>query len=77
MSPWGALMRSCSSPVLVEQAAEQVASVYLALPVLSGDAQLGEWVRRTKAQGPVRAVLVVVPDVDAQDLFEMATPQDQ
>jgi hypothetical protein len=31
---WGALMRSCSSPVLVEQAAEQIASVYLALPAV-------------------------------------------
>jgi hypothetical protein len=57
-------MRSCSSPVLVEQAGEQVTSVYLALPVLSDDAQLGGWVRRTKAQGSVRAVPVVVPDVD-------------
>jgi hypothetical protein len=28
--------------------------------VLAGDGQLGGWVRRAKAQRPVRAVLVVV-----------------
>jgi hypothetical protein len=65
-------MRSCSSPVLVEQAAEKIASVYLALPVLSGDAQLGGWIRRFQAQRPVRAVLVVVLDVDAKDLLQVA-----
>jgi hypothetical protein len=61
---WGALMRSCSSPVLVEQAAEQIASVHLALPAPGNDAQLGGWIRRLQAQRPVRAVLVVVLGID-------------
>ena len=60
----GAQTCSCSSPVLVEQAAEQIASVYLALPDTGGDAQLGGWIRRFQAQRSVRAVLVVVLDID-------------
>jgi hypothetical protein len=52
-------------------------SAHPAWLILAGDGQLGGWVRRTKAQRPVRAVLAVVIHVDAQDLFEMATSQDQ
>ena len=66
-STWGAQMRSRSSLVLVEQAAKWVASAHLALPIL-GDVQLGGWIRCFQAQRPVRAVLVVVLHVDAQDL---------
>ncbi len=69
-------MRSRSSPVLVEQAAKQVASAHLALPILGG-IQFGGWIRRFQAQRPVRAVLVVVLDVGAQDLCQMPLPHDQ
>jgi hypothetical protein len=51
--------------------------VYLALPVLSGDAQLGGWIRRFQAQRPGRAVLVVVLDVDAKDLLQVVASHDQ
>ena len=61
----------------MKQAAKQIMPAYPAWLIRAGDGQLGGWVRRTKAQRPVRAVLVVVPDVYAQDLFEMATSQDQ
>ena len=37
----GAQMRSCSLPVLTEEAAEQVASVYNALVILAQDSQRG------------------------------------
>jgi len=47
-NPVGCVMRSCGSPVLVEQAAEQIASVYLALPAPGNDAQLGGWIRRSR-----------------------------
>ena len=45
-------MRSCSSPVLVEQTAEQVASAHPALPILADDGQPGGWVRRLQARAP-------------------------
>jgi hypothetical protein len=32
--------------VFVEKSAEQIASVYLALPAPGNDAELGEWIRR-------------------------------
>jgi transposase len=74
---WGAQMRSCSSPVLVEQTTEKVSSAYCAGPILADDNRLGAWVGRLQAQCPVRAVPVVVLDVDAQDLFQMISPDDQ
>ncbi len=41
-------MRSCSSPVLVQEAAEQVASTYPAVLICHADGgQTHAWVRRT------------------------------
>ncbi len=70
-------MRSCSSPVLVEQTTEKVSSAYCAGPILADDNRLGAWVGRLQAQCPVRAVPVVVLDVDAQDLFQMISPDQE
>ena len=44
----------------MKQAATQIMPAHTAWLILAGDGQLGGWVRRTKAQRPVRAVLVVV-----------------
>jgi hypothetical protein len=54
----GAQTRSCSSPVLVEQTAEQVTSTHPALPILADDGQPGGWVRRCKPERPVGTVAV-------------------
>ena len=53
-------MRSCSSPVLVEQTAEQVTSTHPALPILADDGQPGGWVWRCKPERPVGTVAVVM-----------------
>jgi hypothetical protein len=73
----GAQTRSCSLSVLMEEAAEQVASVYNALVILVQNGQLGRRVWRLQQQRPVGTVAVVVPDVDAKDLLEVAAPDDQ
>jgi hypothetical protein len=68
-------MGSCSSPILVEQATEQVSSMNAAVSVLVHDGQSGGWVRRLELQRPVRPVPVVVLDVDAENLLQVpATP---
>ena len=48
--------------------------MHLALVILGDDGQLGGRIWRLQAQRPVRAVLVVVLDVDAQDLLQVALP---
>ena len=65
----GAQTRSRSSPVLVEQTAEQVTSMHPALPILADDAQPGGWVWRCKPERPVGTVTVVMLDVDPEDLL--------
>jgi hypothetical protein len=55
-------MRSCSSPVLVQQTAEQVVSMQPALLLIADDRQSGGRVWRFKSQRSVRTVLVVVTD---------------
>jgi hypothetical protein len=67
---WGAQMHSCSSPVLVNQTAEQVPSMQSAWAILADRGHVG-WSWCVQAQRSVRAVPVVVLDVDAQGLFEM------
>jgi hypothetical protein len=57
-------MRSCSSPVLVQQTAEQVVSMQPALLLIADDRPSGGRVWRFKSQRSVWTVLVVVPDVD-------------
>jgi hypothetical protein len=65
-------MRSCSSPVLVNQTAEEITSVHRALPILADDDRFDGCVRCMEAQRPVGAMLVVVLDIDMQYLFQVA-----
>jgi hypothetical protein len=66
----GAQTRSCSMSVLMEEAAEQIASVYNALVILAKDGQLGRRVWQLQQQRPVGTVAVVMLDVDPKDLLE-------
>jgi hypothetical protein len=75
--PLGTQMRSCSSSVLVEEAAEQVASAHPGSVLLADDAGTGRWIRRLQSERPVQAIPVVVLNVDAQDLLHVASPDDQ
>jgi hypothetical protein len=61
----------------MEEAAEQIASVYNALVILAKDGQLGRRVWRLQQQRPVGTVAVVMLDVDPKDLLEVAAPDDQ
>jgi hypothetical protein len=74
---WGAQRCSCSSPVLVQEAAKQIASVDSGRLILADDSQsrTGRW--GLKRQRPVRAMGVVVRDVDPKGLFEVASANDQ
>ena len=66
----GAETRLCSSSmVLVEESAEQVASMHPACLAVAGDTQVGGWIRRSQSERPVRPVPVVVLDVDSEDLL--------
>ena len=71
-------MRSCSSPVLVQEAAEQVASTYPALLICHADGgQTDAWVRRFQPKRLVRAMLVVVVDIDPKHLLQVTSPDDE
>ena len=61
----------------MEEAAEQIASVYSALVILAKDGQLSRRVWRLQQQRPVGTVAVVVLDVDSKDLLEVAASDDQ
>jgi hypothetical protein len=61
----------------MEEAAEQIASVYNALVILAKEGQLGRRVWRLQQQRPVGTVAVVMLDVDPKDLLEVAAPDDQ
>ena len=74
---WGAQSRSCSLPVLVEQTAEEVASAHGASVILARNGQRGERVWGTMHECSVGTVAVVMLDVGAQDLLEVATADDQ
>jgi hypothetical protein len=63
--------------VFVEKSAEQVASMHPAWLAVADDSQSSGWVWRFQSERPVRAVPVAVPDVDAQDLLQVASPDDQ
>jgi hypothetical protein len=54
----GAQMRSCSSPVLVEETAEQITSVHRAWPTVADDPQTGGWIRRLQPKRPVWTVVL-------------------
>src|SRR6266545_2467117 len=61
----------------MEETAEPVASAHCALPVLGYGHHIGKWIRRFQLKRPVRAMPVVVVDVDAKDLLQVASPDDQ
>jgi hypothetical protein len=69
-------MRSCSSLVLMQQPAEQVTPVHLDWMILGDDPWTG-WVWGLKPQRPVRAMPVVVLDIDAEDPIKVPSPDDQ
>jgi hypothetical protein len=54
----------------VQETAKQVASVHPALLIVADDGQPGGWGRCLELERPVRAMGVVVGDVDAQDLLD-------
>jgi hypothetical protein len=69
-------MRSCNSPVLVNQAAEQATPVHAAwLSLAHGEAGGRRWRRQPKRLA--RGMPVVVLDLDAQDLRQVPPPDDQ
>jgi hypothetical protein len=70
-------MGSCSSPILVEQATEQVSSMNAAFSALIYDGQSGGWIWRLELQRPMRPVPVVVLDVDSQDLLQVPATHDE
>src|SRR6266508_18210 len=75
--PWGTEIRSCSSPILTEQPAEQVAAVHLSSMIPADEGQPTGSVRCLKSEGPVWTMPVVVLGVDPQDLLEMTSADDQ
>src|SRR6266508_1971621 len=75
--PWGAQMRSCSSPELVEEAVEQVASADSGRLLVADEGRSGCWIRRLQPEGPVRPMGVVVLNVDLEGLLEVAAADDQ
>jgi hypothetical protein len=73
----GAQTRSRSSAVLVQQTAEQVAPTHSALLILGDNGQPGGLIWWLEPERPMRAVFVVVPDVDPQDPPKVAAADDQ
>jgi hypothetical protein len=63
--PWGTEIRSCSSPVLMEEAAKEVTSVQLAGVILADSIRTGARIRRGQPKRPVWPMHVVVLHVDA------------
>jgi hypothetical protein len=70
-------MRSCSSPVLVEESTEQVASTHGAWFILAQVSRPAGRVWWLQPERPVGTVGVVMLDVDAEDLLEVAAADDQ
>ena len=68
---------SCSSSVLMEETAEQVAATHRGFLFLAGHDPISGMVRRLKQERPVGTVPVVVLDMDPKDLLQMAAPNDQ
>jgi len=56
ISPWGAEIRSCSSPVLVQEAAEQVTPLYPTLASFARGIRIGGTGRWPKPERPVWTV---------------------
>ena len=70
-------MCSYSSPVLVQETAEQIASVDSGRLIVADDSQSRNRRWGLKRQRPVWAMGVVVRDVDSKGLFEVASADDQ
>jgi hypothetical protein len=70
-------MRSCRSLVLVQETAEQVTAVHPAPPILGEDPQTGGTIRWLQSKRSVRAMLVAVLHVDAENLIQVPPPDDQ
>jgi hypothetical protein len=70
-------MRSCSLSVLVDETAKQVTSVHPDPLMLADERLIGGWIRRLQSKRSVRAMPVVVLDIDRQDLLQVAAPDDQ
>jgi hypothetical protein len=64
-------MRSCSSSVLVQETAEQVASVDSGWRVAADEGHSSGWIRRLKLQRPVGTMSVVVRDVHLEDPLQV------
>jgi hypothetical protein len=77
VTPWGAEIRSCSPPILMQQPAEQVAAVHLGSMISAGGGQPSGSVRCLKSEGPVWTMPVVVLDGDPQDLLQVPSADDQ
>jgi putative transposase len=74
---WGTEMRSCSSSVLVQETAEQVASVYPGWRVAADEGYSSGWIRRLKLQRPAGAMSVVVRDVHLEGPLQVPAAHDQ
>jgi hypothetical protein len=70
-------MRSCSSSVLVQETAEQVASVDPGWRVAADEGQGSGWIRRLKLQRPMGAMSVVVRDVHLEGPLQVPPAHDQ
>ena len=67
-------MRSCGSPVLVEESTEQVASTHRAWSILAEVSRPAGRVWWLQLERPVGTVGVVMLDVDAEDLLKVTAP---
>jgi hypothetical protein len=77
LAPWGTEMRSCSSSVLVQETAEQAASVDSGWWMAADEGHSSGWIRRLKLQRPVGAMSVVVRDVHLEGPLQVPAPHDQ
>jgi len=73
----GAQTRSCSSAVLVEESAEQVASTHGAPVILGADGRPGQRIWWSQPECPVGTVAVVMLDINPEDLLQVAAANDQ
>jgi hypothetical protein len=75
--PVGYEIRSCSSSILMEEAAEPVASVHQGSVILCAKRQTGRWIWRLQSERPVRPMPVVMIDIDPQYSFQVTWPNDE
>jgi hypothetical protein len=69
-------MRSCSSSVLVQEAAEQVMPLYAGSVILSDDPEASGRIWRLQSERAMRTVLVVMRHVDSKNLVQVPMPDD-